>query len=520
VEWNLRFSFEDFEVDPGLRELRRGGTLVPAEPKVFDLLIYLIEQRERVVTKDELIATVWQGRIVSESALATAINAVRAALNDSGEAQRLVKTFPRKGIRFVGALHTNTPAEPTAGMNGASLTLPDKPSIAVLPFQNISSDPEQDYFADGMVEDIISGLSRIRWLFVIGRNSSFVYKGQPIDVKRVGRELGVRYVLEGSVRKSGDRLRLTGQLVDAQSGIQLWSDRYDRMHADIFDLQDELTMSVIGAIEPSLRKVEIERVRRKRPDSLDAYELFLRALPFTYSHTAVDAAHAMPLLRQALALDPDYAAAHAALAWCHHFYSRFGAADADRNAAVKHARLAIASGSDDATALGMAGFVIATDEHDRATALDVFDRALTLSNSNSFALCCSALILALLGKREDAVERGQRALRLSPFDSLNYLAHNALAIAHLTAGEHEAAYEAARHSVQINPRFSVCRLFLVAALAKLGRIEEAKAQAETVLALDPNFSIGRFQTVVGFEPTVFGVLADAWKAVGLPESRP
>jgi TolB-like protein len=519
----LRFSFDDFVVDPELRELRRGGALVAAEPKVFDLLVYLIEQRERVVSKDDLIATVWQGRIVSESALATAINAVRAVLGDSGEAQRLIKTFPRKGIRFVGALRTSARTELAAEdprTNGASLTLPDKPSIAVLPFQNISSDPEQDYFADGMVEDIISGLSRIRWLFVIGRNSSFVYKGQAIDVKRVGRELGVRYVLEGSVRKAGDRLRLAGQLVEAQTGIQLWSDRYDRMHADIFDLQDELTMSVIGAIEPNLRKVEIDRVRRKRPDNLDAYELFLRALPFTYSHTAEEAMHAMPLLRQALVLEPAYAAAHAALAWCHHFQSRFGVAEADRNAAVKHARLAIANGSDDATALGMAGFIIATDEHDRTTALDVFDHALTLSNSNSFALCCSALILALLGKREDAVERGERALRLSPFDSLNYLAHNALAIAYLTEGEHEAAYEAARQSVQINPRFSVCRLFLVAALAKLGRIEEAKRQAETVLALDPNFSIGRFQTVVGFEPAVFNILADAWKAVGLPETRP
>jgi tetratricopeptide (TPR) repeat protein len=314
-------------------------------------------------------------------------------------------------------------------------------------------------------------------------------------------------------------LRLTGQLVEAQSGIQLWSDRYDRMHADIFDLQDELTMSVIGAIEPSLRKVEIERVRRKRPDSLDAYELFLRALPFTYSHTADDARHAMPLLRQALALEPDYAAAHAALAWCHHFYLRFGRGEEDRKAAVEHARAAVASGSDDATALGMAGFVIATDEHDRTTALNVFDRALTLSNSNIFALCCSALVLALLGKHEHAVERAQRALRLSPFDFLNYLAYNALAITYLAAGQHETAYEAAHQSVQINPRFSVCRLFLVAALVQLGRLQEARTQAETVLALDPKFSIGQFQTVVGFDPTVFGVLAAAWKAVGLPETR-
>jgi TolB-like protein len=287
----LRFVFEDFVLDAGRRELHRGGSLVPVEPKVFDLLTHLVENRDRVVSRDELIASVWQGRIVSESALATAINAARAAIADSGETQRLIKTLPRKGIRFVGALQTNDalaatavappiPAEPT------TLALPDKPSIAVLPFQNITGNPEQEYFADGMVEDIIAGLSRIRWLFVIGRNSSFAYKGNAVDVKRVGRELGVRYVLDGSVRKAGDRVRVTGQLVEAQTGIQLWAERYDRTHTDIFDLQDELTMSVVGAIEPSLRKVEIERVRRKRPENLDAYDFLLRALPYTYTHTA------------------------------------------------------------------------------------------------------------------------------------------------------------------------------------------------------------------------------------------
>src|SRR5437016_5112129 len=225
-----------------------------------------------------------------------------------------------------------------------ALALPDKPSIAVLPFQNISGDPEQDYFTDGMVEDLITGLARINWLFVIARNSSFVYKGKPVDVKVVARELGVRYVLEGSVRKLGNRVRVAGQLIEAQTGIHLWSERYDRMQDDIFDLQDELTMSVIGAIEPRLRKIEIERVKRKRPDSLDAYDLVLRALPFTYSHTAEDAANAIPLLEKALALEPGYAAAHAPLAWCHHFRYRFGLEEADRVAAVYHARAAIAGG--------------------------------------------------------------------------------------------------------------------------------------------------------------------------------
>jgi TolB-like protein len=416
----LLFSFENFALDRGRRELRRGTDLVPVEPKVFDLIAYVIAHRDRVITRDELISAVWDGRIVSESALATCINAARSALADSGEEQRLIKTLPRKGIRFVGVVQEGSEqtAEAAPTTTGAPLSLPDKPSIAVLPFQNISSDPEQEYFADGMVEDIISGLSRIRWLFVIARNSSFVYKGSPVDVKRVGRELGVRYVLEGSVRKAADRVRITAQLIEAESGSHIWAERYDRRLDDVFTLQDELTMSVVGAIEPSLRKAEIDRVKRKRPDNLDAYDLTLRALPYTYSHMYQDAEAAIPLLDKALELEPDYAAAHAALAWCYHFrFSRATLLEEDRAAAIRHARAAIASGNDDATALGIAGFVLALDEHDQATAINVFDRALALSNSNIFALCCSALTLSFMGETEAAIERAQRALRLSPFDS-------------------------------------------------------------------------------------------------------
>ena len=198
-----------------------------------------------------------------------------------------------------------------------SLPLPDKPSIAVLPFANLSGDPEQDYFADGMVEDIITGLSRIKWVFVIARNSSFAYKGRAIDVKQVGRELGVRYVLEGSVRKSSSRVRITAQLIDTATGAHIWADRYDRALDDIFAVQDELTISVVGVIEPTLRRAEIERARRKRPDSLDAYDLYLRALPFAFTAMPEDADQALTLLEGAIELEPDYAAAHAMIAWCH-----------------------------------------------------------------------------------------------------------------------------------------------------------------------------------------------------------
>ncbi|WP_426442401.1 adenylate/guanylate cyclase domain-containing protein [Bradyrhizobium genosp. P] len=398
-----------------------------------------------------------------------------------------------------------------------TLALPDKPSIAVLPFQNMSDDSEQDYFCDGMVEDIITGLSRIKWLFVIARNSSFIYKGGAVDVKRVGRELGVRYVLEGSVRRAGNRIRLTAQLIEAETGVHLWADRFDRLIEDIFALQDEITMSIVGAIEPNLRKVEIARATRKRPESLDAYDLVLRALPFTYSHLVEDAQRAIPLLEKAIELEPNYAASHALLAWCYHSLFRLALRQEDCRAAIYHAREAVAGGADDATALGIAGFVISLDEHDHGTARSLFDRALMLSSCNIFALHCSALVLSFLGETARAIECAQRALRLSPFDSMNYLSFNALAISYLHSGLNQKARDAARSSVALNPRFSICHLFLAAALVRIGHHEEARSEAREVLTLDPTFTIDRFLATVGIEPAVFLPLADAWRAAGLPE---
>ena len=323
-------------------------------------------------------------------------------------------------------------------------------------------------------------------------------------------------MLEGSVRKSGDRIRIAAQLVEAQSGSHLWADRYDRSYSDIFDLQDEITMSVIGAIEPNLRKVEVERVKRKRPENLGAYDLVLRALPHTYSHRAEDADIAIPQLLKALELEPSYPAAHASLAWCYHFLFRFGLRDQDRAKAIEHAHAGLAGAADDATTLGIAGFVISMDERDYATGLDLFDRALSLSNSNIFALSCSALILSFMGRFDDAMERAQRALRLSPFDSLNYLSYNALVVSHLCSGRYQQAHEAGRQSVQLNPRFSVCHAFLAAALASQDRIDEARTQAQRVLTLEPTFTISRFLAVAGFETNVFQRLLDAWMVAGLP----
>jgi TolB-like protein len=287
--------FGDYVLDPDRRELSRGLDPIAVGPQVFDLLVYLVENRERVVSKDELLDTVWTGRIVSESTLSSHINAVRRAIGDSGGEQRLLRTVARKGFRFLSdirqvpssTLALSAGTEPLASDDVAALalTLPDRPSIAVLPFVNLSGDPEQDYFADGMVEDIIAALSRSRWLFVIARNSSFAYKGQTVDVRRVGRELGVRYVLEGSVRKAAERVRITGQLIDATTGAHIWADRFQGALDDVFDLQDQLTESVVGAIAPHLERAEIDRAKRKPTESLDAYDYYLRGMAYLHFGT-------------------------------------------------------------------------------------------------------------------------------------------------------------------------------------------------------------------------------------------
>ena len=427
-------------------------------------------------------------------------------------------TVPGRGYRLVGlkSPHSAIDSGPDSSSGPAQS---DKPSIAVLPFQNMSGDPEQEYFADGMVEEIITGLSRIKWLSVISRNSTFIYKNKPAAIKEVAEKFGVRYVLEGGVRKSGNRVRITTQLIDGKTDAHLWAEQYDRILEDVFELQDEIAMCVIGAIEPSLRKAETDRVKRQRPTNLNAYDLVLRSLPFVLGHIPKDSEVAIPLLQDALKLQPDYAAAHAFLGRCFfHRYARAGLRTEDRIAAIQHARAAIAYGSDDATALAAAAHVIALIEHDAATALRLFDRALELSNSNVFALNFSAIILAWMGKTELAFERAQLALRLSPFDFYNFRAHHALAIAYFNSQRYADALDAARSAVQANPRFSIAHAVLAAALLRTGRTADAKAAAQDVLKYEPTFTIHGVQLVAGgLEPVVFNSFAHAWREIGLPD---
>ena len=398
------------------------------------------------------------------------------------------------------------------------LALPDRPSIAVLPFQNMSGDAEQDYFCDGMVEDIITGLSRIKWLFVIARNSTFVYKGRAVDVKQVGRDLGVRYVLEGSMRKGGNRVRITGQLIEAETGRHVWAERYDRPLDDIFALQDEMTLNVVGAIEPSLRQAEIERVKRERPENLGAYDLLLRALPDLYVAMPEAAGKALVLLQRALALDPDYALAHAYAAWCYEIkFMRGGQNAEDREAALRHAHTALAKGPDDATALALAGFVIVMIAHDVSTARKAFEQALTISPSSFFALAFGGAALGWKGDGELALEWGERALRISPFDRLRYTAALSVAIGNFMLGRYDKAVDAARQSIQSEPSFSLPHVLLAAALARGGHLDEAKTAASRALTLWPDFSARRLCTALAIPTPVAMPLSEGLRAAGLPD---
>jgi len=320
------------EVDAGRQELRRSGAVIPIEPQVFDVLMYLIQHRDRIVSKDELFEIVWQRRFVSDATLNSRISAARRAIGDNGSEQKVIRTAHKRGFRFVGEVEevgaapagaepsvadARTEDAPTlapAAEPTEPLPLPNKPSIAVLPFENMSGDPEQEYFADGLTEDIITGLSQQQWFFVIARNSSFTYKGT-VDVRQVASQLGVRYILEGSVRKSANRVRVTGQLIDATLGNHLWAERYDRELSDIFELQDEITNRVIGSVSPQILIAEAARVRRKPPQSIRAWDLVMQALPHMWRMTTEDHGRAQDLLLEAVALDPDYAHAYALLGW-------------------------------------------------------------------------------------------------------------------------------------------------------------------------------------------------------------
>jgi adenylate cyclase len=644
----LLYSFEDFSLDTARRELRRGGVLISLQPQVFDLLEYLIRSRDRVVSKDDLLAAVWNGRIVSESTLSTRINAARNAIGDSEEDQRLIRTAHGKGVRFVGnvreeegtvrklaaifaadvegysrlmeedevgtlrrltgcrailderiaayrgrifgsagdsvvadfasavdavqcavavqealvgeeqlrfrigvhvgdvivrgdnlfgdgvniAARLEALAEPggicisgtvrdqigtklpvgvtdlgeqqvkniarpirayriggatAAAVAALSLPLPEKPSIAVLPFQNLSADPEQEYFADGMVEEIITALSHYPSLFVIARNSCFTYKGRAIDVKQVGRELGVRYVLEGSVRKAGDRIRVAAQLIEAETGIHDWAERYDRDLTDIFALQDEITQAVTIAVAPAIAGAEQRRAVRRPPESLDAWAAYQRGLWHLSKGTPGDNALAQKFFQQAIDLDPSFAGSFTGLAYAHWraagVFGTQNLAEAE-DLAETLVRRAVALDANDAEARTCFGNQLMR-RGDYAGALAEIERALAMSPNLADAHGALGSVLTRSGHPKEGRIALEKCIRLDPRNPNNNQQLLVITISYYLSREYDAAVEAAKRGIRAYPDHSNQYRWLAAALGQTGQVEVAKEVLAKAISMAP-----------------------------------
>lgn len=491
----MQFIFADHVLDTARRELRCGAEPVALEPQVFDLLVYLVQNRERVVSKDDLIASVWAGRAVSDSTLTSRINAARKAVGDNGQSQKLIRTIARKGLRFVGEVQSQ-PDGVDAGMieggepSSAVLPLPDRPAIAVLPFINMSDDSEQEYFSDGISEDIVTALSKLRWFFVIGRNSSFIYKGKSVPLKQIAEELGVRYVVDGSIRKAGDRVRITAQLNDAVTGSQLWAERYDRDIADVFAVQDEITEAIVSAIEPQIYAAENFRAQRKQPDSMDAWDLVMRALSYFWRVTRQDNVVAQALLEKAISIDPNYGQALGVLATSHTFGAHMGWVDIAAVAPIaeRAALAAFRADSEDPWAHHALGYVyLFARRFDDSLA--EFELALRLNPNSSLAQGYYGVTLAYCGRWEEGALAAARALRLSPRDPFSATYYGVASYSHFVGRNYDEAMRLSREAIRQRADFVGGHRVLTAAAAMAGHMDIAKTALQELRRAQPNISL-------------------------------
>jgi adenylate cyclase len=458
------------------------------------------------------------GVCISDDAQRQIRGKVEVAFDDMGSQNLKNIAEPMRAWR-VRIDSGSSPARPP--VETAPLALPDKPSIAVLPFQNMSGDPEQEHFADGMVEDIITGLSRSKALLVIARNSSFTYKGKAVDIKQVGRELGVRYVLEGSVRKSGNRVRITGQLIDVATGAHLWADRFDGLLDDIFDLQDRVTSSVIGAISPQLERAEIERAQRKPTGSLQAYDYYLRALASSYRFTREANLETLELTRAASAIDPHFALSHALAAFSFTQRKAFGwganIAD-DISETRRLAALAIELDRDDARVLGMAGFALGYVVGEVEVAAEFLARAIQLDPNLVLARTWMGWTRVYLGDMDGAIEQLEVAQRVNPLDPRRYVTLTAMAYAHFFAGRNDEATAWAANVVRRQPNYLAGQRIMTACHAMAGRIDEARQACAVTMQIDPTQRISVSNARAPFRrPQDVDKLAQAFRIAGMPE---
>lgn len=486
-----RVGFAGLVLDIEARALiDASGNDRPLTPSEFSLLVTFVRSPGRALSRDHLLQAV-AGREAEQfdRSIDVLVGRLRRKIEPDPKSPRLIVTVPGLGYRFA-----ERPLPASGPLATGVATRLDRPSLAVLPFANLSGDPEQDYFADGMVEEITTALSRVRWFFVIARNSSFTYKGRAVDVKQVGRELDVRYVLEGSVRKAGERVRITAQLVETETGAHIWADRFDGVLENIFDVQDEITASVVGAIEPHLRDAELNRARRQRPSNPTAYDGFLRGMARYYSESREENDATIQLLRRAIASDPDFAPPYALAATAYVHRLGYGWSEnvrEDREYGIRAARTAVRLDAGDPTVLALAGQAIGrlTDEYDLS--LSLTDQALRLNPNSATALQLGGWARLYAGDPDTAMVYFLRGTRLNPIDTKRFILDSGLAYACVMLGRAEEAVGWARKSLGSAPHCILAAIPLAGALAMLGRDGEARDAAAQLLERLPRYRVSR-----------------------------
>jgi TolB-like protein/tetratricopeptide (TPR) repeat protein len=518
----LSYKFEDYSLDADRRELRRGSSLVTVTPQVFDVLEYLVRNHDRIVAKDDLFADVWDGRAVSDSTLSSRLTAVRHAVGDNGREQRLIRTVSRRGFRFVGAVEEERePPRDATHFAQIESALPEKPAIAVLPFANVPHGPEQEGFVSGLVEDITTALSQFPWLSVIARSSSFTYKGWAVDIKHVGRDLGVHYVLEGSVRETANRVRVTARLLDTRTGTHLWANRFDVWHEDIFVLQDQITVSVVGEIGPKLEQLEIERARRKQPETLDPSHCYLRGLGSIYQWTREGMSDALCQFQKAIQIDPEFASAYGMAAYCYVQRKSYGWISDRAQERAECARLAQRASElamNDGVALSKAAHAVASVVDDVDSGAVLIDRALKLNPGLAAGWYVSGWIRLFLGEPETAIEHLTRAMHLSPFDPLIFKMHAAIGYAYFFIGRYDDASVMVTKAIRARPSYLTAVRGAAASHALAGRRGRAHKLMAQMHELDPALRVSNLSDLIPFRRSEhFLRWADALRKAGLPD---
>jgi TolB-like protein len=514
----IEVRFGQFLLDLRQRKLTRDGEPVQLGSRALDILCVLASARGAVVSKDDLMARVWPGTIVEENNIQVHVSALRKVLQEGKSGQSCLVTVPGRGYRLIEIQPQATIGDTDDRLAPA---LPEKPSIAVLPFQNLSADPEQEYFADGIVEEIITALSRFSGLFVIARNSSFTYKGRAVDVKQVGRELGVRYVLEGSVRKSANRVRITGQLIDTSTGAHIWADRFDGALDDIFDLQDQVTATVVAAVSPKLEQAEIERIKHKPTESLDAYDCFLRGVAVIHELVKEPTDEALRLFGRAIQIDADFAAAYGMATWCYvqrkanRWMNELSREVAETS---RLARKAVNLGKQDAVALSRAGHALAHVTCDLESGVIFVERALALNPNLAFAWFARAWNGIWLGQPEKAVQDFAHVMRLSPLDPLIPSIQAGMALGHFVAAQYDEAATLAEHVLREKPELHVALRASAASNALAGRMPEAHEAMARLRQIDPALRLSDLRVLTPFRrPEDVAQYEEGLRKAGLPE---